>query len=573
MKHFLPITTLIIIAILCPAAQSADIQARVDRNPIAVNESFQLILEASEQPDDDPDFSPLSRDFEILNQRQSNNIRMINGQVSRTIGWALTLLPRHIGPTRIPPIRFGRDSSPAIQLSVQKSATKQGATEDILLQMDIEPKEAYIQQQLRLTIRLYLGVNTSNASLTPPQPSDPDTIVRKLGEDRQFSTMNNGRRYQVTERRYVLFPQRSGILTIDPLLFQGEFAAPGTRGSLLFNSPFSGFGQTQRKQVRSNAVSVKVNPIPPGYPSAPWLPAGNLQLLDDWGTDDPGFKVGEPVTRTIMMMADGLTAAQLPAIDSSLSGSLKQYPDQPLLKDTDSEQGTTGLRQQKIAIVPTQPGEAILPAITVIWWNTTTGELETAHLPERRLSILPAPGIEQSQGLQEPRGTGMEAYQSIPEDKDRILVTPYPLWWIAFFAAGWLLTALAWWIRSRQSARKISLPQSRAPDTTVGTARNATGKQLKKACQDNDPEAAGKELLAWATAHWPDIRPLALGSLADCYAGSDAEVQIRELERHLYSPEKGNWDGQNLWRTMEGLMDEKNQKIEQREPISPLYPR
>ena len=37
---------------------AAEIQVAVDRNPVSINDSFQLVFTTSTTPDDDPDFSP-----------------------------------------------------------------------------------------------------------------------------------------------------------------------------------------------------------------------------------------------------------------------------------------------------------------------------------------------------------------------------------------------------------------------------------------------------------------------------------------------------------------------------------
>ena len=65
-------------------AWATEIQVSVDRNPVNLNESFQITFSASAEPDGSPDFSPLRENFEILNQQRSSNVSWINGKNSRT---------------------------------------------------------------------------------------------------------------------------------------------------------------------------------------------------------------------------------------------------------------------------------------------------------------------------------------------------------------------------------------------------------------------------------------------------------------------------------------------------------
>jgi hypothetical protein len=50
---------------LGPLPASAALQAYVDRNPVAEDESFTLTLQSDEDLDGSPDLSPLRRDFDI----------------------------------------------------------------------------------------------------------------------------------------------------------------------------------------------------------------------------------------------------------------------------------------------------------------------------------------------------------------------------------------------------------------------------------------------------------------------------------------------------------------------------
>lgn len=67
---------------------AADIKVQIDRTQIELNETFTLHFEASDDVDDDPDFSPLEKDFRILNKSTSSNISIINGQYQKTCAGA-----------------------------------------------------------------------------------------------------------------------------------------------------------------------------------------------------------------------------------------------------------------------------------------------------------------------------------------------------------------------------------------------------------------------------------------------------------------------------------------------------
>ena len=105
------ILTLLFLLSFTNQSWAATISAQVDRNPVHLDETFNLFFEADESPDDNPDFSPLDQDFEIINQSQSSNVSIINGKYTKKIKWTLAIMAKRAGTLTIPAIKFGDDSS------------------------------------------------------------------------------------------------------------------------------------------------------------------------------------------------------------------------------------------------------------------------------------------------------------------------------------------------------------------------------------------------------------------------------------------------------------------------------
>ena len=64
---FMPASFLAAVLLLLGGLQqvAAGVQVSIDRNPVQVNESFQLDFSLDADPDRDPDFSALQHDFLI----------------------------------------------------------------------------------------------------------------------------------------------------------------------------------------------------------------------------------------------------------------------------------------------------------------------------------------------------------------------------------------------------------------------------------------------------------------------------------------------------------------------------
>jgi len=547
-------------------ATAGEITVTTDRNPVSVHESFQIEFEARGGVDDDPDFSPLNRDFNVLSSAQSSNFTFSNGRSSSSKTWTLTVLPRHSGRLVIPPIAFGSDQSPAGSVTVTETASAGASRDsgDIFLEVEARPLQPLVQAQVIYTARLFVSVPLSDASLSEPAVESGDAVIERVGEDRNYETLVMGRRFKVLERSYAVFPQASGKLTIAPLQFQGRI------GRDTF-SLFDPFGPQPKAVVRQSApVSLDVRPIPEGFTAPHWLPAKNLQLREEWSPDPPVFRVGDPLTRTLILSADGLSASQLPDLPPSYPDAVRVYPDQPVLDNRPTPAGIIGSRQQKTAIIPSAPGEYVLPEISVPWWNTQTGELVWARLPERRITVLPgAGGAEVPSAAPGPAAgqTGRPTWTKAAEPVSGDVPAPLPRTWMGislFLAAGWLFTVLLW-LRQRRG----HVPSGER-GARVESARSAA-RGVGDACGTGDPRAVRDALLRWAALHWPAAPPRSIGELAARCDGKLSE-ELNRLNAALYARESRDWNGGELRREFERAAPRAEKRIAAGdEALEPLF--
>lgn len=567
---------LIIIMTINSPAQAA-VQAKIDRSRIGINESFTLIFETDSSVSSSPDFSPLQKDFEIINNSRSSNTQIINGNISQSTTWTVILFPKTSGALTIPAIDFDGELSNPIDITVIETQNNNTSPQDepVFLEVSAEPQKTYVQAQTLYTVRLYYAASlnlANNASLSDPQLDQADALVKKLGEDKSYETWRNNQRYIVYERQYAIFPQKSGELTINPIQFNGQIIQR-SRGGLFDMDPFfSSRGQMLRRL--SEKAHLDVAPIPDNYRSRNWLPAKHLSLTETWAHEPPIFKVGEPITRSISISAEGLTSSQIPELSPSEPKGFKLYPDQPYLEDRTTDTGITAIRQEKIAMIPTQAGSFTLPEIEVHWWNTQTQRPETARIAARTVNVQAA----------EPTTLSTPAPDVIPETSDTLsssLNSPQPslntpgassnithhgLWpWLsAFFATGWI-TTIGWMLfRRRPKESSHTHPDSEKLNTVINT--------LRQACKQNSPHAAKNALLQWAKIIWPKQTPTSLGSIAEQCDGALANA-LYDLSARLYRPTSQTtvWNGLEFWHIFSAQKNI-NQPESSRSSITTLEP-
>lgn len=548
--------------ICSPVAFATDITVSVDRHPISLDESFQLIFTAPSSPDADPDFSPLEQDFTIISQSQRSSSSWVNGQSRQKIEWIVNVTANDSGNLIIPVIKFGHDASHALPISILPSASNKGVQDDDDLFLDVAatPEKPMIQSQVLYTLKLYRKIDLAKASLSEPELND--AVIEKLGDDTNYTTQVSGVTYMVIERKYAIFPQKSGVITIKPLVLTADVISRGRQNpNAFFNAQM-----TQRRIVKSNAVTLNVQAIPSTF-TGHWLAAEHVELTQTWSDDTSQMKVGEPLTRTIKLVANGSTVGQLPELNTAkIDPQLKAYNDQPVLQETKKTDGLTAIREEKIALIPSKTGDYTLPPIHVAWFNTKTQRMESADLPQ---TILHATVNEN--GLQTPTQSTPTQLNQTASKNEVALTSSHSsdelVSWkgIAIFSSvGWFITLIFFVVNWFISRRKVV----DVVETTAEISLKMCSKWLKKACVSNDKHAAKEALLHWGKIQF---NVTSLGAIAP-HCDARLRDAILELNTALYSQHTIAWEGKKLFQGFsENAARAKLSSSREDDALKPLY--
>ncbi|MEC9480455.1 MAG: BatD family protein, partial [Pseudomonadota bacterium] len=322
------------------------------------------------------------KDFVVGRTSVSSQTSIVNFDTKRTTVWTTTLFPRKEGTFTIPSLTIEGKSTQPIQVKVIPVQEQSNVARDYFVTTDIDVKEAYLNQQLLYTVKLFLSSNIERGSLQAPEMQNAE--ITQLGEDKQYTDIVNGRRYHIIERQFAVVPQASGEFTLRGPIFTGEVMAANT------NQRFGFFNRTQQINRVGPDITVNIKPIPQGI-DYPWLPSEMVRVDEEWPQGD-SFVAGEPVTRIVTLTALGVVEEQLPDIPEFYPPNFKLYPDQSNTTTVEKDQSLISQRQTSLAIIPTQPGNFVLPEITIPWFNTLTQQTEYATIPARSITVAPASG-------------------------------------------------------------------------------------------------------------------------------------------------------------------------------------
>ncbi len=545
--------------LLSCSAMASGLQAWLDRAQTGEGQSVVLYLAAPADTFGEPELSALRKDFDIVNITQGQHMQAMSGYPGNMRTWQLTLAPKRPGRLTVPALRVGQASSTPLALDVYPAGQVMAnrALRDVMLQTDVSPQRPYVQGKVIYTVRLYTRLDLRKVHFSEPEVLG--AMVERLGEDRKYNTRVGRYRYHVLQRRFVLFPQRSGLLSVVSPLLNAE-----VREEKRPDWPL---------QLRGPEIVIDVQPQPDASMD-PWLPAESLQLSENWSPDPPSFRVGEPVKRNITITAQGVAAAQLPDLMPSPPQDINLYPERPSITSHAVYDTLVTRKVLSYALVASREGNYRLPEISLSWWDTTTGQRKTERLAARDIVVLPgaAPAKEEAQPTRDVAdylsGVDLAAWWQTLRDTLKAGMAIWP--WLALLLVLVVLTTmLIRWLARR--SRSKPLPPKAAP--TAQPAGEAW-RRFESACKQQDPHAAREALIDWAAATWPNDPPERLDRLAQRLPPQAADY-LAGIDRALYAPTGEVWDGPAVLEALRSLLQQaaRDQTGKQdTQALPPLYP-
>ena len=218
------------------------------------------------------DFTPPSfKDFIILaGPSSSTSMQIINGVVSREMGYSYTLQPTKAGKFTIESASIRANGKKlttepfTIEVLKGNAAGQARESDDgkVYLQLEVNKTEAFAGEQILLDFKLYTSVNIEGYDI-PQEPEYRGFFAQELKRfaSNTLQEVVNGKQYTTRIlRRIALFPQQTGSLTIQPVRIQLAVVEDDDRTGFFFNR------NVRTVYYTTNSLNIRVKPLPPGAP-------------------------------------------------------------------------------------------------------------------------------------------------------------------------------------------------------------------------------------------------------------------------------------------------------------------
>ena len=546
----------VLLSLLIPTLSHAQGSIKVEApNVVGADERFNVtfIIEGEKTPSD---FTwSQGDDFQLVwgpQKGTSTSIQIINGKRSSSHQTTYTyiLLPKAKGTFQIPvasatvsgdkiyssPFSIqvvtdassasssgqgggssSQGSSPSGQDSAkQKAASGEIPSEDLFLRLSLSRSEVVIGESLTATLKLYQRVNIAGFE-NPKFPTfngfwsqetySPTNIEfkRESFDDKIYNT--------AVLRSYVLIPQQSGTITIDPaeLVCLVNVRVSGGTSNSIFDSFFQDEYRTIRKRVTTPAMRIKVNPLPAGQPASFGGGVGSFGISSRLSSDD--LKTHDAGSLTITISGRG-NVSLLGEPKVSFPPDFEVY-DTKTTENTDkSNGGTSGSKSFEFPFIPRSAGDFTIPPVEYSYYDINSGKYVTLRTEPMNIKVAKGKGSDSS-GPVTVTSPGVERrdVKSLADDI-RFISTKKPSFAKegSFFLGSPLFLTLLGLIIAAAVGIWLSLRKIAAMRADVAMTKNRRATKMAKARLKQAGDFLGKNLY---TAFYEELHKALTGFISD----------------------------------------------------------
>ena len=387
-------------------------------------------------------------------------------------------------------------------------------TGEIFMRLNLSKREAVVGEPITATLKIYQRANLTGFEdakfpkfngFWSQEVDTPQNIEfqREQVGDKMFNA--------AVLRRWVLIPQKSGTLTIDPseVVCLVNVRTQRQRTGSIFDDFFENDYVTQRQRVMTPAIGVKVTALPGGAPAGFSGAVGEYSVSARISKDS--LRTHDAASLIVTVTGKGnVSLVEAPKI--SFPPDFEAY-DVKATSATDKS-GTNGSKTFEYPFIPRSPGSFTLPPVRFSYYDVKGRRYATASTDSLRLSVARSAGGA-TQPVQDGAGTltvDRKGVKNLGEDirfiktktslsEDKGFFVGKPLFWgLAVFL---VLAAAAVWL----SLRKLA---ARRADVVGTRNRKATRQALKRLKLAGD--FLNKNLY---TAFYEELHRALIGFIAD----------------------------------------------------------
>ena len=388
---------LLCLVLIAGGAGAATFTATLDRDTITLGETATLSLAFGEGQPQKPPSPPAIANLLINYIGPSSQFSVINGQVSSSVTYNFTVVPRQAGSYTIPAIAVdvGGDklTSKPLTLTVLKptapppEAVNSGA-QLAFLKLVIPRTNLFVGETIPGQLQIYVQSRVGMSGLQLSGfPADGFNVGKMTEGQRRQAQVGNSV-YMVIPVSFSIKPIKIGAMTLGPVTANATIEVPTTNRRHDLWDPFGMLGSSEQKQVAlaTEAQTVQSLPLPTENVPANFNGAiGNYSMTLTAGPTN--VAAGDPITVKIQISGRGsLDSLTLP--DQPAWRDFKTYPPTTKIENTDAL-GLQGTKTFEQIVTPQNADIKALPAVSFSFFDPDQKAYRTLTQPAVPLVVRP----------------------------------------------------------------------------------------------------------------------------------------------------------------------------------------
>lgn len=359
---------------------------------------------------------PSIKGFDVLmgpSRSQYSSTQIVNGSVSsvNSITFTYTLLGNTPGEFTVPGATIVADGNQMVSNSVkikvlpqdQSSGGGSGqesdgnihsssgtgvSNQDLFITATASKTNVYEQEAFLLTYKIYTresNLQLNNAKLPDFKGFHSQEI--EMNSNARWTTEHyKGRNYYTTVfRQFVLFPQQSGKLYIDPAQFQMTVGKP-VQSADPFDAFFNGGSSVIeiKKSIATPKIAINVNPLPAGKPANFSGGVGEFNISSSINSKE--LKTNDAITIKLVISGTGnLKLISNPEI--KFPEDFEVYDPKVDNQVRLTREGLTGNRVIEYLAIPRHAGTYKIPGVSFSYFDIRSKSYKTLNTEEYVINV------------------------------------------------------------------------------------------------------------------------------------------------------------------------------------------
>ncbi len=257
---------------------------------------------------------------------------------------------------------------------------------DAFIRAIVSKDNIFEQEGFTVTFRLYTTLNVVNfGKIQFPEFEGfmVEEVDVPVNQQLQMERYNGKNYFTADLRKTLLFPQRSGEITIPAGSLEMVFSVPSGRKVSSFFGPQEVMVDV-KKALNTNPLTVKVKPLPSDRPASYSNAVGAFSLKPSISATET--KANEAITLKLEISGTGnLKLIRNP--DVAFPGNFEVYD--PVVNNSFNvtTNGLTGIRTIEYMAIPRYEGDYTIPPTEFSYFDLNTNSYKTLATPEYKLQI------------------------------------------------------------------------------------------------------------------------------------------------------------------------------------------